>query len=124
MGGVGGFNSLTGFSSCEGSVLPTAGSRDGTDGLDGVNGLNGARGEGGTAGIGAANVGTNGGNGGAGAGGGGGGAGGGADAFSACDSKGPSVVYGHSGVFASSLNLSALTGADGFQLDGVDAGDF
>jgi hypothetical protein len=33
------------------------------------------------------------------------------------------VVFGHGGVFTSSLNLSALTGADGFKLNGIDAGD-
>ncbi len=33
------------------------------------------------------------------------------------------VVFGHAGVFASSLNLSVLTGANGFKLNGIDAGD-
>ena len=33
------------------------------------------------------------------------------------------VVFGHSGTFASTLDLSALTGADGFRLDGATALD-
>ena len=33
------------------------------------------------------------------------------------------VVYGHAGSFASTINLSALNGTDGFTIDGLSAGD-
>src|SRR6056297_1164269 len=33
------------------------------------------------------------------------------------------VVFGSSGGFATSLDLSALDGSDGFRIDGIDAGD-
>ncbi len=42
---------------------------------------------------------------------------------SAAGSGSAYVVFGHAGVFASSLNLSTLTGANGFKLNGIDAGD-
>ena len=33
------------------------------------------------------------------------------------------VVFGHSGAFSPSMNLSTLNGTNGFRLDGIDAGD-
>ncbi|MEO1995061.1 MAG: LamG-like jellyroll fold domain-containing protein, partial [Planctomycetaceae bacterium] len=40
------------------------------------------------------------------------------------DSGSSYVVFGHSGVFAASTNLSSLNGTTGFRLDGAAAGDF